>query len=61
MYPGTQGFPYWGDGESPPHQPEICSFPPPGKIISQKTPPPPTKCLFPLTKSQSPPLNNKFK
>ena len=24
-----QVFPYWGDGGSPPIQPQICSFPPP--------------------------------
>ena len=54
MYPGTQDFPYWGDGESPPHQPEICSFPPPGKIISQKTPPLPLNVYSPSLKVNPP-------
>ena len=52
-----QGFPYWGDwgGTVPPHQPKIFSFPLPHL---EKFPPP--SRLSPPTKSQSPPLNNKF-
>ena len=52
-----QGFPYWGDwgGAVAPHQPKIFSFPLPHL---EKFPPP--SRLSPPTKSQSPPLNNKF-
>ena len=53
-----QGFKYWGDGGSPPHQPKICSPPHlPGLSLLGgwgESPPPAKICLFPT------PLNNNF-
>ena len=53
LYIYTPGFPYWGDGGSPPHQPKICSCPPPSHLPTEFLFPPHQKSIQPNKKSKN--------